>query len=125
MTEGLTEENRPKWDFDLPLELFRKLVRSWITRIDVKSKMTSADTSESWLEFHSDSNKDVIKINQVGRVWKLFEFTPNHHAKLIGLTSAGERALKRSEEIAAFDKKHNSEIATYRRLKAKFEGTDQ
>lgn len=116
----MENNNRPKWDFAIPLQLFRKIDNMFVTKIEHKWKYTSADTSEAWLVFYPEKGNS-LEIKDPN-VWKYFKFRPDHWAKLIELTYEGERAKKVSDAIAAFDKKHNAELATYKRLKKKFEG---
>ena len=119
----MTQDTRPVWPFALPLAEFNKINSVWITEVAKCSRMTGSDTAEYWIEFRSNAD-DEIKVRSTPALWELFEFDRHHHAKLITLTHTGERAEKLAGEIKAFDKKHNAEIATYKRLKAKYEGTD-
>jgi hypothetical protein len=117
----VSEEKRPAWAFDVPLAQFKKINGMSITKIEHMRQMTSADTSESWVVLSGAGGSVEVR---GPAVWKLFRFSPDHWARLIELTYEGERAEKVAAEIKAFDKKHNTELAAYRRLKKKFEGVE-
>lgn len=112
----MTEEKRPDWGFPLT-EAQVKSLTQMIVKITHHWEFTSADTSRNWIEFHPDKGKPF----RAPDGWqKLFEFAANHHNTLIVPNYHGERALKRLEEIKAFETRNAKERAEFERLKAKF-----
>lgn len=110
----------PKWTYSLPLSIFRNISEMRVTTIEHKWEATGADTSRDWIVFKGQQGS--IDIDNPA-VWDLFKFSPSYNG-LIKLTNKGEQALQLSNEIKQYMKKHNSELATYLRLKKKFEGLE-
>lgn len=115
----MDDQNRPGWDFPLT-ELQVKNLNQMITKITHHWEMTGDDTSRNWIEFHPDKGKPFVAPNG----WTaLFEFASNHWNTLIRPNYNGERAIKRLEEIKAFEAKNARERGEFERLKAKFGNT--
>jgi hypothetical protein len=114
----VSDEKRPDWDFPLT-ELQVKNLNQLIVKITHHWEMTGVDTSRNWIEFHPDKGKPFVAPHGWQR---LFEFSGTHHNTLIVPNYHGERAIRRLDEIKAFEKKHARERSEYERLKAKFGG---
>lgn len=113
----MNEDQRPEWPYKLSMKHLAMFDRS-IKKIEHRWKFTSEDTAEDWVEFSGDKFKNV---RMPDGFKELFEYKPDYWC-LFGLTYQGEKAVKLSEEIEKFDKKHKRERAQYERLKRKFGG---
>lgn len=119
----MTDDPRPVWDFTLSEEAIRKLDRNFIA-ITHHRVMTSVDTTSEWIELHENAGDFFKPVRGKGypapRGWEqFFKFHPNH-AGLLCATSEGLRAIKRLDEIEAWEKRNAAERAEYERLRAKF-----
>jgi hypothetical protein len=111
-------DNPPRWTYELPLNAFKKLSENSIKEIRLNHNMTSEDTWDTYVEVKIDEEWVAVPL----QAWELFKFNPRHHSSLLELTNHGKNALKLADEIKKFNTKYRSELATYKRLKAKFEG---
>jgi hypothetical protein len=110
------DEKRPDWPYKLTEAEVRQL-SGCITQISHRWEFTSADTSRNWLEFKADKGKSFVAPHG----WaELFEFAPNHHASLIQPNYQGRQALKRLDEIKAFEQRNARDRADFERLRKKF-----
>jgi len=115
----MDDQKRPVWDFPLT-ELQVKNLNRMITKITHHWEMTGVDTSRNWIEFHPDKGNPFV----APKGWTaLFEFAPDHWNTLIRPNYSGERAIKRLDEIKAFEAKNARERADFERLKAKLGNT--
>lgn len=114
------EDTRPRWIFEIDMDLFRWIASGEIISISHHWRFTDEDKSEDWIELHKQigtSQRVPTRFfhNPTGR---LFQFSPNHRG-LVQLTTEGERALKIYEGIKAWDRRHAAEIRELHRLIAK------
>jgi hypothetical protein len=112
------DELRPKWDFALSETGFRKMRGGSITQIRHNWRFTGEDTAEDWIEF---STKDGDFFRAPDDWHKLFKFEPNHR-ELVVTNYEGEKAIKRLEEIDAWERKNQRDRSEYERLRKKFGG---
>ena len=115
-----------KWNHPFPMDKFERL-RGTITRVSHGWGMTGTDTSTHWLAIilNRGERTSAIKIDQheIGAFLDLFEFRVDH-CSMMCYTRKGVEMQRLAQDIKEFKQKHNSELATYRRLKKKFEGID-
>jgi hypothetical protein len=106
-------DQRPVWVFKdaVPEELARWIWGNPVTKITHHWEYTGADTARYWLELHADKGKRRIPDTRLPRG---VNFAPNH-AGLLRLDQSVEDLL---HKIAAWEKKHEHEIAEYERMKA-------
>lgn len=112
---------RPEWPYDLTEEQFRWLRQS-ITKITHHWAMTGNDTAEDWIELHA-ANESRRFNTQFLDGNDLFCYKPNWR-ELVQPTWKGEQALKRYEEIQAWEKKNQRDRSEYERLKKEFNQND-
>lgn len=90
-----------------------------MTRIEYHSEMYDSETSRDWVTLHSDKDDLTVPVNFINQ-WDDLIFNPGYRG-LVGFKPFS-RVPELINDIDNFDRKHNRELAEYRRLKAKFEG---
>lgn len=113
---------RPIWKFDKMTEReFRSIYKfGRIKSVTSHWRMTGNDTSEEWLVVSDDKGNEM----RLPHGWRLvmdFEGSSTCNG-LFGWNYWGEEMAKTVIAQDKFDKSNAAELATYRRLKAKFEG---
>lgn len=116
----LVVEERPKWTHKIPEATARWIATHSVMSIHYKWRMTGADTSEDWLELRTEKGEETRRVpTEFLKLWEI-EFYPGSRGLLSFRTYAGvEKTIK---AIDNFDTRHRDELATYKRLKKKYEG---
>jgi len=117
----MENDTRPTWKHSISEDDVRWL-SGIITKITHHWRMTSADTSEDWIELHREKDKRRFPtryLNGLVGETSYFQFAPSH-ASLVQPTSNGRQAINDLAAIDAWEKKHKRERAEYERLRAKF-----
>jgi hypothetical protein len=114
-------EQRPEWNHPISEADARWLYKNAITKITHHWKFTSEDTTENWVEVHTDAKTTRRFPSGYFTDSQYWRFAPNHRA-LITPGYAAERAIKDINAIDAWEKKNATERAEYERLKRKFAG---
>jgi|GEM_PF-1081601 len=117
----MSDDKRPVWGFSEMSEAdFRKVHEFGVVRrVESKSRMTSEDASEQWLEAYRADAKCIV----MPRNWACaFEFTGNwYNPGMFKLTYLGERMAAAADAIDKWERKNKADRAAYERMKAKFE----
>jgi hypothetical protein len=115
----LKADGKPAWNFNIPEDTARWVLRNPVTKISHHWEMTSVDTSRDWLVLHSGKRHIEVPTNFL-KLWPELRFEPTYRGQL-----EFNPHLRVAETIAAIGKWRNHEardLAEYARLKAKFEG---
>jgi hypothetical protein len=105
-----------KWTYNLPLELFLKLIESPITCVKHHWRFLTADTSTEWIVING-----TIQVSSgfFGAFKELFEFNPDHNS-IMSLNFRGKEALRYYREQEKALAVEIAERKEYERLKAKY-----
>lgn len=115
----MSDDERPKWAFDMPFETFKKVDYGHITKVTHHWEYTSEDSAIYWVNLHfATGGKDRVMKAPLN-FDKYFEFSPSQ-AGLFRLTYQGARARDQAKLIDAWEDKHKREIAQYNLLKKKY-----
>lgn len=88
----------------------------WVASIHAGRTMTGDDTCEDWIEFRDQDGKHTLR-GSAGYLFTLADFKPDPPRSLI----EPKRGLREKVEARQkWLKNNNAELATYRRLKAKY-----
>lgn len=113
---------RPIWDFPEITEARFKLLKEFgcVEKVWSGYTMLSEDTSHNWIRVQNGAGNEI----NLPLGWEsVLRFTGDWtNPGMFKLTYLGERMAIRLETIQSFDKAATRDLATYRRLKAKFEG---
>lgn len=116
----MTDDTRPEWKHETPEPLARWLVSRAVTKITHHWRFTGEDTSENWIELHTDKNEKRRVASGFLNVSREFEFCPDHARLVRERTYSGVR--ESIEKIDAWEKKNARDRSEYERLKVKFGG---
>ena len=121
-------DNRPAWPHKVSEDLARWIYGHAVTKITHHWRMTSADTSEDWLELHAtegDKKEPVKKMVGTrellgGSHWHAQDgifFNPDH-ARLVQVAGKIQETIRKIDE---WERRNEADRAEYDRLKKKFE----
>lgn len=113
-----SEDKKPEWKHDIPIDLFNDIVIKPIDKISKTYTMTSPDTADYYTVLHYGKKKIQTKAD----ISDYFEISLAPYDDVIRLTDLGERAMENLESINKWKHKHAKELSEYKRLKKKFEG---
>lgn len=112
-------DSRPKWSHDTPEALARWLVSNFVTKITHHWRMTGPDTSEDWIELHSEKEKRRVNTYFFSDNHD-FSFSP-YHAGLVQVRNKYPESVRQTiDKIDLWEKANARDRADFERLKKKF-----
>ena len=118
----MIEDTRPTWPYNIEmslLEWFRNNRVYAITGTDWHDG--TGVRSGNWMTFKATEESKKVRSGELRKLQDYIVFDwGTYNSTLIKLTHKGEVACTVCDVIKKWDKKHNAEIATYKRLATKY-----